>query len=530
MDFLNSPNLLLLGTLLKMETINHHYMILLIISYTVITFIINSIDIGSIKGYIENHTKKIINKIFNNKIVSIDLVTHTVVNQIGYSDKTQKKNIYITKFIALLDFLKSINIQKKKEILTTQLKDTSYYRRYDDVDETDRYQFIPTFFEDILISKENKIYLRMTNFKKNHDDDDKNNILNELQATLYSYYQNQNDINNKIKVLNDFINKIEKDYIDKISKKDDKQYIYVYQKTQIIDEEIRLIYSEFLNINNKNFKNVFIQNKEKLINYVDKFIQNPDEKIIKQYEKMGIPYKAGILFSGSPGTGKTSTIKAILEKTNRHGVIINLSNIESNKELEDVFRNRKINNKNYDGKQLCFILEDCDATKLSSIKERKDSNDGSFTLISDKPETPKNSNDKSLAEELKTIIASQKGFDLSCFLNILDGIIELHGVMIILSTNHPDKIDEALIRPGRIDFKYEFKKASKEIICEMLQVKFDKNKQEIEEVKFQDNKSINDFEDYILSPAEVQCILSQNETIQDCLIEIFIKINTKLNK
>ena len=43
-------------------------------------------------------------------------------------------------------------------------------------------------------------------------------------------------------------------------------------------------------------------------------------------------------------------------------------------------------------------------------------------------------------------------------MNILDGIIELHGVMIIISTNHPDKIDEALIRPGRIDFKYEFKK------------------------------------------------------------------------
>ena len=194
------------------------------------------------------------------------------------------------------------------------------------------------------------------------------------------------------------------------------------------------------------------------------------KKLLNNIQKMGIPYKGGLLFSGSPGTGKTSTIKAILKETNRHGIIINLSNIESNKELENVFRNRKINNKTYDGKQLCFILEDCDATKLSSIKERKDSKDESFTLITDKPESPKNSSsEKNLAEELKTMIACQnKGFDLSCFLNILDGIIELYGVMIILSTNHPDKIDEALIRPGRIDFKYEFKKASKQIICEML--------------------------------------------------------------
>ena len=524
MDLLNSPNLLLLGTLFKMETINHHYMILLIFCYTFITFIINSLDIGSIKGYIENHTKKFINDIFNNKIVSIVLTTHTVVNQIGYSDKTQKKNIYSTKFIGLLDYLKSIDIQKKKEILTTQLKDTSYHRRFDDIDDNNRYQFIPSYFEDILISKEYEIYLRMTSFRKNSDDDDKNNNLSELEATLYCHYQTQNDINNKIKVLNDFIDKIEQDYIDKISKKDDKQYIYVYQKTENIDEETRLIYSEFVNIHNKNFNNVFIQNKDKLMNYINKFKQNPDEKIIQQYEKMGIPYKAGILFYGSPGTGKTSTIKAILKETNRHGIIVNLSNIQSNNELENVFLTRKINNKNYDGKQLCFILEDCDATKLSSIKERKESNDDSFTLITDKPETSKNSNDKNLAEELKTIIASQnKGFDLSCFLNILDGIIELHGVMIILSTNHPDKIDEALIRPGRIDFKYEFKKASKEIICEMIQVKYDTIEEEVKKVITPDGKSIENIEDYVLSPAEIQCILSQNETIQDCLIEIFLK-------
>ena len=60
--------------------------------------------------------------------------------------------------------------------------------------------------------------------------------------------------------------------------------------------------------------------------------------------------------------------------------------------------------------------------------------------------------------------------------------------MIILSTNHPDKIDEALIRPGRIDFKYEFKKASKQIICEMLQLKFDATEEQVKEVKTDSNK------------------------------------------
>ena len=77
---------------------------------------------------------------------------------------------------------------------------------------------------------------------------------------------------------------------------------------------------------------------------------------------------------------------------------------------------------------------------------------------------------------VKLINAQSDAINLSCFLNILDGIIELHGVMIIMTTNHPEKIDEALIRPGRFDFKYEFKKASKKIIKEMLEFKFELSK------------------------------------------------------
>ena len=93
MDFLNSPHLLFLGTLFKMESSNNYYMISLIICYTLASFVVNSIDKNSIKIYIENSTKKFIDYYFSNNIVSIELTTHTVVNQIGYSDKTQKKNL-----------------------------------------------------------------------------------------------------------------------------------------------------------------------------------------------------------------------------------------------------------------------------------------------------------------------------------------------------------------------------------------------------------------------------------------------------
>jgi SpoVK/Ycf46/Vps4 family AAA+-type ATPase len=41
--------------------------------------------------------------------------------------------------------------------------------------------------------------------------------------------------------------------------------------------------------------------------------------------------------------------------------------------------------------------------------------------------------------------------DLSGLLNVLDGVIESPDRMIIISTNIPDKLDDALVRPGRID-------------------------------------------------------------------------------
>ena len=122
MDILNSSNLLFLGTLFKMDSINNNYMILLIILYTSISFIFESIDKDNIKSMIDKNTKILINFIVPNNSVSIELKTHSVTYTIGYSDKVQKKKIYSTEFIALLDYLKDINITKKKRNSNNSIK------------------------------------------------------------------------------------------------------------------------------------------------------------------------------------------------------------------------------------------------------------------------------------------------------------------------------------------------------------------------------------------------------------------------
>ena len=58
---------------------------------------------------------------------------------------------------------------------------------------------------------------------------------------------------------------------------------------------------------------------------------------------MGIPYTLGLMFSGEPGCGKTSTIKAIANYTKRHIIEIPLSRVTTCRELKEIFFNEIIN-------------------------------------------------------------------------------------------------------------------------------------------------------------------------------------------
>jgi chaperone BCS1 len=237
----------------------------------------------------------------------------------------------------------------------------------------------------------------------------------------------------------------------------------------------------------------------------------------ERYKRSGFTFKAGLLFYGSPGCGKTSTIKAILKYTNRHGIIINLSKIKTCDELQNIFRKRKFKDTELNGKQICYILEDCDAFDNNIIQSRNLENNEKINELSELGQLSKLI-DLTTSSNMKLINkVDDDTVNLSCFLNILDGIIELHGIMIIMTTNYPEKIDEALIRPGRFDFKYEFKRASKNIIKEMLQFKYELSEQDINNYI----KHLNILDEK-LSPAEVQSICFKNDNVVDCIKEIVL--------
>jgi ATP-dependent Zn protease len=58
---------------------------------------------------------------------------------------------------------------------------------------------------------------------------------------------------------------------------------------------------------------------------------------------------------------------------------------------------------------------------------------------------------------------------LSFLLNLLDGVLETPGRLLVITSNYPEKLDSALVRPGRIDVNIRFDYASCSMIREMLQ-------------------------------------------------------------
>ena len=484
-----------------------------------------------------------INNIVNNyikttqNIVSINIQSHEVPVVRSFSSAGYTKLVYSDSFLAVTHYLinNTSNIETLTEVLENNRELNMPSNGDYDINKINSFIYMPLNCKKILVSHKHQIYCELKDIQSKDGDSDSGNSTGDKKDKFIQTKKTNfiitisidctylEDKNSGMTILKEFVDNCVKEYDIASSTKDNtKQYIYEFKNSEKSENNVELFFDEYALENNKDLiTNIFFENKQKLINYITPFIYdstiliNPGEE---KYKRSGFTFKAGLLFYGSPGCGKTSTIKAILKYTNRHAVIINLNKVKTCEELQYIFRKRKFNKKVLNGKQLCYILEDCDAFDNNIITTRNSSNDEDPKKILENSEM--SSITKLMELTTATVKTPSKADDvlnLSCFLNILDGIIELHGIMIIMTTNYPEKIDEALIRPGRFDFKYEFKKASKEIIKDMLQFKFELTKYEIEQY----TEHLN-IKDEILSPAEVQSICFKNDNIIECIKELVL--------
>ncbi|CAL5188076.1 unnamed protein product [Lathyrus oleraceus] len=173
--------------------------------------------------------------------------------------------------------------------------------------------------------------------------------------------------------------------------------------------------------------------KRDIIDDLDRFLRRK-----KLYQKVGKPWKRGYLLYGPPGTGKSSLIAAIAKHLKFDVYDLDLSSVFSNSELMRAMRetsNRSI---------VVFEDIDCHSEVLDRSKSDKFSDDdfsdtfGGGKMVKNMP---------------MPMMPMPRKFTLSGLLNYMDGLWSSCGEerILIFTTNHKDKVDSALLRPGRMD-------------------------------------------------------------------------------
>lgn len=238
------------------------------------------------------------------------------------------------------------------------------------------------------------------------------------------------------------------------------------------------VYEEIPFNTTKSFDNMFFNQKQELISQLDFFTTKVDKYLLT-----GMPHTLGMLFYGAPGTGKTSAIKAIARHTKRHVVLIPLKKIKSIDVLRKIILSPMINGVKIPNINRLYVFEEIDCGQWKNIiKDRSlqsaSSVDKQLTIddVKNAIEQSVKANNKNKSDEGESdssiVDDVSSSLDLGDFLELLDGIIEIPGRMIIMTTNNPKHLDPALTRPGRIDMIVEFTKLSKISVNEYFKVWF----------------------------------------------------------
>ena len=169
---------------------------------------------------------------------------------------------------------------------------------------------------------------------------------------------------------------------------------------------------------------------DQVVKDVKDFIQGPE-----WYRSRGIPYRRGYLLYGPPGCGKTSFITALAGELQYSISVLNLSD----RSMSD----DRLQHRLADAPQNSLILlEDIDAVFVNSREDSK-SNDSAYQGLN--------------------------RLTLSGLLNAIDGVTSTEGRIMFMTTNYVDRLDPALIRPGRVDVKLYIGHCDQEQIQKMFQ-------------------------------------------------------------
>ncbi|KAN0016028.1 hypothetical protein ACTFIU_005980 [Dictyostelium citrinum] len=220
---------------------------------------------------------------------------------------------------------------------------------------------------------------------------------------------------------------------------------------------------------------------ELLIQDVKKFLNNSD-----WYNDRGIPYRRGYLLYGPPGTGKSSFITALAGELQLSICILNLAG----KSVSDTSLNQLLATA---PQRSIILLEDIDSaiqTGTHDLPKSGNANNNTSSISSGGLQYQGYYGSPSVG-------SGGSALTFSGLLNALDGVAASEGRILFMTTNHLEKLDKVLIRPGRVDLQIEIGLCSpyqmEQMFLKFYPTQFDLAKQFVEKL-----------ENYKFSPAQLQ--------------------------
>ncbi|KAL4927064.1 BCS1 and AAA domain-containing protein [Aspergillus undulatus] len=187
-----------------------------------------------------------------------------------------------------------------------------------------------------------------------------------------------------------------------------------------------------------------VLDQEQKQGFIDDIKEYLHPRTRRWYSNRGIPYRRGYLLHGPPGTGKTSLCFAASGLLSLELYLLNLSSKSLDEdELMALFSELP--------RRCIVLLEDVDCAGMSQ-KRTADSPSPSTETTDESTEDINNNN---VAGPTPGPLEKQ-GVSLSGLLNVIDGVAACEGRILVMTTNHPEKLDPALVRPGRIDMSVAF--------------------------------------------------------------------------
>lgn len=176
--------------------------------------------------------------------------------------------------------------------------------------------------------------------------------------------------------------------------------------------------------------------------------------------------KLGILLYGPPGTGKTGTISAVANMLGRSIMIINFAEITTCQQLDEIMDPQKYSEYIYVFDEFDCVLDVISGVKGGGEKKKESAaaNWGNMLLFAEGEER------KSIIEAMKSGRSHKEDapIDMAYLLQKFDGLESAENRIIIATTNNPDKINPALLRPGRFDIKICLGLCSPQMIADIL--------------------------------------------------------------